>query len=104
MDIREEARRLLERTKGSLRPLGQGIRRTYEVSSLKLEIAGLRRSLDDVARELGRRALDTLRQQGTLSADEVAGILRRVDDIEDRIAEKEREIQEIERQEGAEAG
>ena len=99
MDTRDEARSLLERTKNFLRPLKEGVVRTYEVSSLKLEVAGLKRSLDDVSRELGQRAVEALRQRGTLSADEVSGILRRVDEVEDRIAQKERQIAEIEREE-----
>ena len=99
MDTKEEARKLLDRTMGLLRPVRDGVVRTYEVSSLKLEIAGLKRSLDDASRDLGRRAIETLRQQGTLSVDEVSPLLRRVDDLEDRVAQKERRIADIERAE-----
>ena len=101
MNTRDEARRLLDRTKVFLRPLKDGVVRTYEVSSLKLEVSGLKRQLDDVSRELGRRAVEALRLRGTLSADEVSGVLRRVDEVEDRIAQKERQIAEIERADGA---
>ena len=98
MDAREQAMKFLDRTREMLRPLQAGVRRTYEVSTLKIEIAGLRRSLDDVARELGRRAIDVLREHGQLSTDDVSALLRRVDDLEDRVAQKERAIADVERE------
>lgn len=102
MATRDEARRLLDRTRDFLRPLQQGVRRTYEVSQLRLEMASLRRSLDHVCRDLGRQALSALRQHGTLSASDVAALLRRADELEDQIAAKERQVGELERQ-GADA-
>ena len=96
MDIPNDARTLLDRTRDFLRPLERGVRRTYSASQLKLEIASLRRRLDQVARDLGRQALSSLRQHGTLSAADAAALLRRADDLEDQIAAKERQVQDLE--------
>ena len=96
MNSPDEARTLLDRTRDFLRPLQRGVRRTYTTSQLKLEMASLRRSLDQVARDLGRQAFVSLRQHGTLSAADVAALLRRADDLEDQIAAKERQVAELE--------
>jgi hypothetical protein len=98
MELADKARRLLDRAKIAMKPVTEGVVRTYDVSRLKLEITGLKRSLDDVSRELGRRSVEALRERGTLSADAVSAILRRFDEIEDRIAQKERQIAELERE------
>ena len=98
---RDEARRLFDKTRDLLRPIKDGVVRTVEVSSLGLEINRLKRSLDDACRDLGRRAVQALREEGTLRADEVSALLRRIDEVEDRIAEKERQIAEIEREDAA---
>lgn len=87
-----------------LRPAWKAVVRSYDVARLKLDVAGLERTRDDVCRELGRQAAGALRRHGTLSADEVAGILRRFDDVEDRIAQKACRIAEIEREDAPERG
>ena len=92
----------LDKTLTTIKKAGEaardGVQQAYHVGTLKLDIASLRRSLDDVVRDVGRTAVDAIREKGTLSADQVAPLLRRVDDLEDQIAEKERRIADLERE------
>jgi len=96
---------LIGRTVDFLRRAGEaakdGVVRNYQRSTLKLEVSSLRRSLEDVTRDIGREAIDVLRESGTLSTERVAPLLRRVDELEDSIAAKERQIADIERDEAA---
>jgi hypothetical protein len=103
MDTDGSERSFLDRTRDFLRPLKDGVVRSYEVAALNKQVWSLRRELDAVTRDVGRQAIESLRQQGTLSADVVATLLRRVDDLEDRIAQKQRQIAEIEREDRQDA-
>jgi transposase len=103
-----ESHDLIGRTVDFLRRAGEaakdGVVRNYQRSTLKLEVGSLRRSLEDVTRDIGRQAIDVLRESGTLSTERVAPLLRRVDELEDLIAAKERQIADIERDEAATGG
>lgn len=94
--------RWLDKTLTTIKKAGEaardGVQQAYHVGTLKLDIASLRRSLDDVVRDVGRTAVDAIREKGSLTADQVAPLLRRVDDLEDQIAEKERRIADLERE------
>lgn len=84
--------------------LGRGIAgvkalvdRNVRRASLKVEMATLRRQLDEVARDVGRIAVDRLRERGQVVPDDVAHLLRRTDELEDRIASAERRLIDLER-------
>jgi len=72
------------------------VQRNYQRATMKVDLAALRRTLDGVSRDLGRVAVDRLRERGQLSAEEVSHLLRRVDDLEDQIAAKERLLADLE--------
>ena|SRR5688572_30606539 len=97
----DDAKRMLDKTLGLLRSatseVKEGLRRTYDEGMVRHEITGLRRSLDDVTRELGRKALETLRSGAQLTSEAATDLLRRIDDLEDRIATKERHLADLER-------
>ena len=101
MDSPHDARRLLDRTKDFLSSLGRGLGRILQVSRLRVEMAALRRSLDRVTRDVGRKALESLRKSGTMSAADVAALLRRADDLDDQLAAKGRRIADLEREDAA---
>ena len=92
-----------DRTLGTLKRAGtaakEGVARTYGVATLKMEIAGLRRELDAVARDIGRASVAALRERGSLSSADVGPLLRRTDELEDEIAAKERLVADLERDE-----
>lgn len=77
------------------------VSRNVQKATLKVELGALRRSLDDVARDIGRVAVDRLRESGQLTADEVSHLLRRVDELDDQVAAKEKLVADIETQESA---
>jgi hypothetical protein len=75
------------------------VQRNYHRATIKVDLASLRRSLDDVNRDIGRIAVDRLRERGTLAVEEVAHLLRRVDELEDQVAQKEKLLADIEAEE-----
>lgn len=77
------------------------VQRNYQRATMKVDLAALRRTLDGVSRDLGRVAVDRLRERGQLAAEEVSHLLRRVDDLEDQIAAKERLLGDLEKEDGA---
>ena len=101
-EARDEARKLLDRTISFLKdvgtPLKDGMRRTYEISALKLEMSGLRRGIDDGYRDLGRQAYELLKGQEELRAKDVVGVLSRLERLEQHVAEKERLVAELEKE------
>jgi hypothetical protein len=99
-DARDEARKLIDRSLTFLRSVSgrieEGVKRTYEASTLRIEISGLRRSLDEALRDLGRRVYDLVQHQGTLTAEEIQVAVGRVRHLEEAIADKERRIAKLE--------
>jgi transposase len=95
----DDAKRMFDKTLDLLRSatseVKEGLKRTYDEGMLRHEVKGVKGSLDDVTRELGRKALETLRAGGQLTSEAVAPLLRRIDDLEDQIATKERQLAEL---------
>jgi hypothetical protein len=75
------------------------VQRSYQRATNQVELGALRRSLDDVHRELGRIAVDRLREAGQLTKEEGAHLLRRVEDLEGQVAAKERLLADLEKDE-----
>lgn len=98
--LQEEARRVWDKAVGYLKTVpgkvDETVRRTAETSVLRMEIVGQRRDLEQALRELGRRVYDLVKLQGEVSADEIRLAVERVTVHEDRIAEKERRIADLE--------
>jgi len=101
----DDPRRLFDKTFDLLKSAGnevkEGLRRTVEATAVRADLLRLRGQLSDVTKEVGRKAIDVLRLGGPLSAEDVSSLLRKVDDLEDRIAAKERQLGEIEQDEGS---
>jgi hypothetical protein len=101
MDTSDDPKRLLDKTVQLLKAAGtqakEGLRRTYEVATIKHELGALRDDRDDALRELGKRTLETVRGGRAVAADDVASAVRRIDDLEERIAAKQRQIEALER-------
>ena len=72
------------------------VQRNVRQASIHVDLSALRKSLDAAHRDVGRVAVERLRAAGTVTPDEVAHLLRRVDDLEDQIAGKERQLADLE--------
>lgn len=101
MDGRDDGRKLFDRTLDVLRSAGtqaaDGLRRTYEVSTLTFELRLLRRDLDREVRALGQLALEHLRSaSGRLDASQATAALECIRKLEAEVAAKERLVTDIE--------
>jgi hypothetical protein len=96
----DDAKRWLDRTLDTAKKAAEAgkdmVQRNFSRATLKVDLGSLRRSLDDVHRDIGRVAVERIRAAGSLAATDVGHLLRRRDEIEAKIAEKEREIADLE--------
>lgn len=76
------------------------VQRNYRRAAVKVDLAALRRSLDDISRDVGRIAIDRLRERGQVTVADVAHLLRRVDELEDQVAVQERLLVDLESDDG----
>ena len=76
------------------------VQRNVRQASLRVDLSALRKSLELAHRDVGRLAVERLRADGKVTPDAVAHLLRRVDELEDQIASKERELADVESEQG----
>jgi hypothetical protein len=92
--------RWLDKTITTIKKAGEaardGVQHAYHFGTLKLDLASLRRTHDDVVKDLGRSAVDALRERGTLTSEQVRPLLGRLEELEKQIAEKERQVADLE--------
>jgi hypothetical protein len=97
----DDPKRLLDKTVQLLKAAGtqakDGLRRTYEVATFNRELSLLRRDREEALLDLGRRTLETVRAGGSVQGADVAPTVRRIDDLDERIAAKQRQIDDLER-------